>query len=149
MSNCISVIAPTQSINNHSTLCTHTALARRYVLLGASLTFIPAGQFVSAGVAVLWTVNSCFAIVQVCLWLFFAVTGYHPQMCVACTAVLQSLLDCDLLVITFCRCFSLFLQGSAMRNPSVRRMLGIPTLEEMKKISMEVAKANKVRSVCG
>lgn len=37
----------------------------RYVLSGASLTFIPAGQYVASGIAVLWTVNSCFAIVQV------------------------------------------------------------------------------------
>jgi len=73
----------------------------RYFLLGASLTFIPAGQFVSAGVAVLWTVNSCFAIVQ----------------------------------------------GLAMRNPRVRIMLGIPTLEEMKRISQEVASANKAFEV--
>ncbi|KAF5840917.1 60Kd inner membrane protein-domain-containing protein [Dunaliella salina] len=73
----------------------------RYFLLGASLTFIPAGYLVSAGVAVLWTVNSCYAIVQ----------------------------------------------GLAMRNPRVRMMLGIPTLEEMKRISQEVANANKVSEV--
>lgn len=33
--------------------------------MGASLIFIPAGHMVSSGVALLWTVNACFAIVQV------------------------------------------------------------------------------------
>jgi len=38
----------------------------------------------------------------------------------------------------------LLFQGFFIRNPWVRKTLGIPTLEEMKRISQEVASANKV-----
>jgi len=34
-----------------------------------------------------------------------------------------------------------------MRNPHVRRAIGLPTLAEMRKISEEVAGANKVRAL--